>query len=58
MNIQINNSQGIYRKMELSKKRNNNHSQIMLNEIGGSSNSSNFAKVQKGLSTYDAYSLM
>lgn len=30
----------------------------MLNEIGGSSNSSNFAKVQKGLSTYDAYSLM
>lgn len=58
MNIQINNSQGIYRKMELSKKRNNNHSQIMLNEIGGSSNNSNFAKVQKGLSTYDAYSLM
>ena len=33
MNIQINNSQGIYGKMELSKK-NNNHSQIMLNEIG------------------------
>lgn len=58
MGIQINNLQDIYRKMELSKNRNNKHSQIMLNEIGSSSNNSDFAKVQKGLSTYDAYSLM
>lgn len=58
MGIQINNSQGIYGKVELSQKRNNKHSQIMLNEMGSSSNNSAFAKVQRGLSSYDAYSLM
>ena len=58
MGIQINNSQDIYRKIEMSQKRNNRHYQIMLDEIESSSNNSSFAKVQKGLSTYDAYSLM
>ena len=58
MGIQINNSQDIYRKTEMSQKRNNGHYQTVLDGIKSSSNHSDSAKVKKGLSTYDAYALM
>lgn len=58
MEIQINRQQGLYRKMEISQRRNKEYSQIMSDETETSLNSTVSEKVQRGFSIHDAYSIM
>ena len=58
MDIKINSLQGIYRKMEASKKRDKEYSPNMSNETEASFSNPFLKKADIGLSSYDAYSLM
>ena len=58
MEIQINCQQGLYRKMELSQRRNKEYSLIISNEAETSLNRTAQKKVQRGISIQDAYSIM
>ena len=58
MELQINCMQNIYRKMEISQRKNKGYFSIMSNETETSLNSPAQEKVQRGFSIHDAYSIM
>lgn len=58
MELQINCMQSLYRKMEMSQRKNKGYFSIMSNETETSLNSLAQEKVQRGFSIHDAYSIM
>ena len=58
MELQINCMQSLYRKMEMSQRKNKGYFSIMSNETETSLNSPAQEKVQRGFSIHDAYSIM
>lgn len=58
MELQINCMQSLYRKMEISQRKNKGYFSIMSNETETSLNSPAQEKVQRGFSIHDAYSIM
>lgn len=58
MELQINCMQSLYRKMELSQRKNKGYFSIMSNETETSLNSPAQEKVQRGFSIHDAYSIV
>lgn len=58
MEIQINRQQGLYRKMEISQRRNKEYSSVMSNEPQNSLNSATCEKVERDFSIQDTYSIM
>ena len=58
MELQINCMQSLYRKMEMSQRKNKGYFSIISNETETSLNSPAQEKVQRGFSIHDAYSIM
>ncbi len=58
MELQINCMQSLYRKMEMSQRKNKGYFSIMSNETETSLNSPAQEKVQRGFLIHDAYSIM